>query len=93
MNPTVLGAIITAFVAINTALIGGIVSYQQSQFEREKFRLQAILDAIKTGDEAQARRNLRFLVEAGLLRDDDNRLRAYLDSSALGTGRVLPKPN
>ena len=56
-----------------------------AQFELERTRAEAgrILEVIKTGDPQAARRNLSFLLEAGLVSDEGTakRLRAFLQST------------
>jgi hypothetical protein len=111
-NPLVLGALITAFVALNSSIITYFSSTQQHSLDAAKFQLQTQLDQLKfqnerelnerrfradlilkmiaTGNPDQARENLSFLLDAGLLPDSDNRLRNYLEERRPGDGPRIP---
>jgi hypothetical protein len=100
-NPVVLGAIITAFIAVNTSIVGWMTSAQQRQLDAEKFLLQTqidrakfegelILSAIRTGDPSQSMTNVEFLIQAGLIQDRDGGLHKFLSQRQ----RSLPQlPN
>ena len=100
-NPAVLGAIITAFVALNGAIITALISEQQTKLEdkktqaqltldREKFESSLIIEAVKTGDPDQAAQNLRFLRDVGFLSDTNHQLEKYLANRVSGAGAALP---
>jgi hypothetical protein len=48
----------------------------ESKLARQKFESDLILNAIATGNREQARNNLIFLVEAGLIEDSQGRISA-----------------
>jgi hypothetical protein len=62
------------------------------QLAKDKFQSDLILEAIKTGDQQSARNNLKFLLEAGLLNDPQNKIRAALDKKNL-PAPTLPSIN
>lgn len=88
------------------ALVGNIaVSYHNSSeqraietsraeatrtLEQEKAEAARILEMIKTNDPEKAASNLKFLIDAGLVRDSSERLQNFLASRKPGEGPVLP---
>jgi hypothetical protein len=62
-----------------------------AQLELLKTESGMILAVIKTGDPDQAAVNLKFLVDTGLVRATELRLRDYLSRRLPGTGKVLPR--
>jgi hypothetical protein len=59
-----------------------------SKLEKQKFESSLILQAIATGEQEAAKRNLTFLVSAGFLRDPDGKIR----NLPLPDTPVLPSP-
>jgi hypothetical protein len=89
-----------ASIPLMTAIIGGVlalagsiwVSYVNSEsalvIEREKFKTNLILEAVKVGDKQKALENLTFFVDAGFLDDPNGKIKGLLDRNVLP---VLPK--
>jgi hypothetical protein len=87
-------------VAIGAAMVAGVanavVSYLnnsgQSELENVKAENSRILEVIKTDDSEKAKKNLRFLLEAGLVLNEETRRRLsdYLKKQLPGEGPSLP---
>lgn len=88
-----LNPVIVAIIAALLGFLGNVVAtYFQGRnaltLEREKQQGALVIESIKTGNPDNAARNLEFLIEAGLLRDPDSRIRQYLNKK--GSAPVLP---
>lgn len=81
------------FVTILVALISlagtAYLGYRQGlisrELEQQKLQTSLILKAVETGDQEEARTNLLFFIDTGLLSDPDGRLRKKLIEDADGT--------
>jgi hypothetical protein len=100
-NPAAIGALLSAFVAINIALFGFVTSrvqmnleqakaQNQLELERKKYESSLILAAVRTGNPDQAAENMKFLLDTGLVSDQQGRLHEYLSKRHPGTGKTLP---
>jgi type IV secretory pathway VirJ component len=79
-SPIIIGILMT--------FLGFVVSATLEWFKAEKsLKSNLILQTIKTGNSAEAVRNLQFLVEAGLIKDDDGTLAR---ASTISKVAVLP---
>ena len=72
---------ITVFGLFANIIVNYFNSCNEQKIERDKVNSTAILEAIKTGDTASAKRNLQFLLSIGFLNDEDGRVKKYLDSA------------
>jgi tetratricopeptide (TPR) repeat protein len=86
------------FAPVITALLSGVIGgvlvaliQGSSNLHLEKAKLESglILSAVETGDEKQAISNLSFLLEAGLISDDEGRIAALIPSET-SPSLVLP---
>jgi hypothetical protein len=88
-NPVVLGAILTAYVGVNTAVFGYITTKNSQQLERAKFEFEAsleerkyetslLLEVVKAAgsDQQLIVRRLCALAETGLVPQFAERLRS-----------------
>jgi hypothetical protein len=104
-NPIVLGALITAFIAFNTASLNFLQSSHQASVEMNKlesdFRLQEmrlisdiVLKAIQTGDPDKAAVNLKSMVDLHLITNLEvsDAIEKYLSARAPAAGPTFPSP-
>jgi len=75
---TVIGGIITGFVAIYNSYIQ---AKQAHQLEQDKLRSSLILKAIEYPDAEERKKALKFYVETGLLSDADGKIAAIKPES------------
>lgn len=90
-SPLVVAIVLAALGLLGNAVVAFINGWNQQRTEQAKDESQLILETIKT-DIKQARENLRFLVDSGLIVGEPRRtqLLAYLDKTPAGTGPSLP---
>ena len=101
-NPLVLAILAAALAGIGNAVVASMSAKhqlelekskhdQQSKIEESKAEYARILEAIKAVDPDVAAKNLRFLVEVGLVSDEgtEKRVRQYLKTRAGGEGAFL----
>jgi hypothetical protein len=87
---------IVVFVAgvgfFGNAWVTWFSSQQSRTLEDRKAEAARVLEIIKTGDPEKAAVNLKFLLDAGLISDPDQRkqLQAFLDKTPPGRGPALP---
>lgn len=91
-NPLVVGIVAAALAAAGNAYVAYHNAAAQRQIEAEKAEQERILEMIKTGDRDSAAENLRFLIESGLIVNQElrDRLEKFLDSRKSNTGPALP---
>jgi hypothetical protein len=100
-NPVVLGAIITAFVALNTVMVSLFTAQLQASLEEKKLQTQLavdrakmesslLVDIIKVGDPDRAATNIKFFLDAGYLSDPGGRIKSYLMERIPNQGLGLP---
>jgi hypothetical protein len=102
-NPLVVAIFAATVAALGNAGVTWINGVQQrgledrkrigeATLERSKAESTRILEMIKTGDTEKAADNLTFLLEAGLVSEEDlvRRLKDYLANRKPGTGPSLP---
>lgn len=77
----------TATQGLNSAQARDTLKLEQTKSEAAR-----ILEVVKTNDPDKAAVNLKFLIETGLIADDDTRkkIQAYLDKREPGRGVSLP---
>ncbi|HEY1928286.1 MAG TPA: hypothetical protein VGG92_12545 [Caulobacteraceae bacterium] len=93
-NAPIIVAILAAFAAgLLNAVVAFVNGKMQRGLEAQKAESDRILETIKTGDLDSARRNLGFLLDAGLVGEETGiRVAAYLRANP-NSGPVLPSPN
>jgi hypothetical protein len=104
-NPVTLGAIITAYVTVNTAIFGYLSARNSQRIEREKFEFQSSLDERKyetslilevakaaKGDQEAVIRHLCILVEAGLIPITAEKMHTQTSSPCPPEGKPTPNP-
>jgi GH24 family phage-related lysozyme (muramidase) len=91
-NPLVVAILAAAVAATGNAFVAYLNGASQTKLERQKSEQARILEMIKTGSPDKAAENLRFLVDAGLIRDAGIRrdLTTFLDKRKPGSGPALP---
>jgi GH24 family phage-related lysozyme (muramidase) len=91
-SPLVVAIFAAAIAGASNALLSYLSSESQVKLESQKSEQLRILEMIKTGDPDKAAENLRFLLEAGLIRDASLRrdLHDYLNKRKPGVGPSLP---
>jgi hypothetical protein len=89
--------LLLALVGLLGTGVGAVLQgYWNTKLEREKFEFSLIQKALDTADKNEAGRNLKFLVEAGLLSQFDGRKIETLAStpdklpSFLGAASIIP---
>jgi hypothetical protein len=84
----------SVFLALLAAMVALLTIYfQNSSAERQvhqRAQSDLVVEAIKTGDPKLAAKNLRFLLDLGLLDDPDGKLKAALSNPE--TAPYLPVP-
>lgn len=86
--------LLLAITAAAIGLFGNILSTLYSSWlQDQKAESDLILEVVKTGNPDLAADNLQFLIEAGLISDQNDKLTAYLNNRAKGTGIFLPEGN
>jgi hypothetical protein len=88
----IIAAALAALGNAGVALVNGILS---RAVEDRKAEANRILEMIKTGNREDAARNLQFLLETGLIAEQDTRLsiEAFLGARQPGEGPALPSPD
>jgi hypothetical protein len=90
-NPVVFAALIGVIVALTSGVVTRMVSIEQAKLERQKNHDTLIIEAMKTGDMGMAMTNLRFLIDAGILSEQNQHLREFMKNAPIGPiGPVLP---
>jgi hypothetical protein len=75
ITPAVVATLIVAVLSVGSALFVAVYNARaQRALEREQFESNLILKAISTGDKKQSYDNLRFLVEAHLIRERSDKV-------------------
>jgi hypothetical protein len=87
-SPVALALFATFIGLIGNLVVTFIQGRNNAEIESRKSQAAMIAEAIKTGDEAKAKRNLLFFLDAGLITDPDGRIRTALQQPS-GTP-VLP---
>lgn len=85
-----------ALIAGLVTLLGAVLQFQQQRnllaLEELKFQSNLILESVKTGNQDQATRNLRFFLDVGILEDSEGRLRKILMQPSQPV-QLPPKPD
>jgi hypothetical protein len=91
-NPLVLAILAATIAASGNAAVVWLTGKTTLALEESKAEAARILEVIKTGDPDKAAKNLEFLVEAGLITEQNRRiqLREYLQKRKPGEGPQLP---
>jgi hypothetical protein len=78
----VLGAIIVAFLGILGTLIGSYLQGMSNlNLEKLKFETDLIAKVVSNNDIQQNKKNLKFLLDAGLIRDTGNKIKQLVADS------------
>lgn len=91
-SPLIVAIFAAAVAGLSNAFLSYMSSESQTRLETQKSEQLRILEMIKTGDPDKAAANLRFLLEAGLIRDASLRsdLQRFLAARKPGQGPTLP---
>jgi hypothetical protein len=91
INPLVLAILAAALAGIGNLIVASMSAKHQLALEKSKAEYARILEAIKAVDPDVAAKNLRFLVEVGLVSDEgtEKLVRQYLKTRAGGEGAFL----
>lgn len=91
-NPLVVAIFAAAIAAGGNAVVSIVNGIQQRGIEDRKSEQARVLEMIKTGDTEKAAENLRFLLDAGLIDNEERagKVKAFLDARQPGTGPALP---
>lgn len=78
--------------AEQTLILEGTKAEQARMLEEKKAELARIFEMIKTGNNAQAAKNLKFLVKVGLITNAEvqDKVEKYVANAPAGTGPALP---
>lgn len=76
----IIPALIAAAVAIGVSWYSGV---QNRKLEKEQFESNLILKAVETGNIDSSKRNLKFLIEAGLISKNNEKIERVLIDSVL----------
>jgi hypothetical protein len=83
ISPAVWASLATAILSVMGVLSVALINANaQRALEREQFESNLILKAISTGDKKQSYDNLRFLVEAHLIREQSDKVSALLQDTS-----------
>jgi hypothetical protein len=83
ISPTVWATIIVALFSVGgTLVVASQNATAQRELEREQFESNLILKAISTGDKKQSYENIRFLVEAHLIRKESDKVSPLLQDTS-----------
>jgi hypothetical protein len=99
-NPVTLGAVITAYVTLNTAIFGYLSTRNSQHIERDRFEFEASLEERKyetglileiaksaSGDQQILVHRLCILAEAGLIPTTAERMRQQANSPCSAAGK------
>jgi hypothetical protein len=91
-SPLVVAILAAAVAALGNAIVAYTNDASQTRLESQKSEQARILEMIKTGSPDKAAENLRFLLNAGLIRDSGVRrdLTRFLNNRKPGSGPALP---
>lgn len=91
-SPLVVTILAAAVAALGNAAVNYTNSRLQSQVERQKAEESRILEMIKTGDPDKAAENLQFLLDAGLISNQETsqKVSQFLGQRKAGSGPTLP---
>ncbi len=91
-NPLAVAILAAAAAAAGNAFIAYTNGRNQRILEAEKSEQTRILEMIKTGNPDSAAANLRFLIDTGLVANENvvSKVDAYLKTRRDGTGAALP---
>ncbi|MEK6335297.1 MAG: trypsin-like peptidase domain-containing protein [Acidobacteriota bacterium] len=94
-SPLVVAIIAAAMAGLSNAVVSVVNGSLERGLESEKSEQTRILEMIKTGDPDKAANNLQFLLEAGLISDQKQRmqLQDFLNKRKPGSGPTLPSAN
>lgn len=93
-SPILIAVITAAAVAVGNAAVSLMNAGSQVELEREKAEQARILEMIKTGNTETAAKNIKFLLEVGLIRNKETEqsLHSFLVNRKPGEGPSLPSP-
>jgi GH24 family phage-related lysozyme (muramidase) len=91
-SPLVVAILAAAVAGTGNAIVAYLNGSAQVVLETQKSEQSRILEMIKTGNPDKAAENLKFLLDAGLIRDAAMRsdLASFLGTRKPGTGPTLP---
>jgi hypothetical protein len=88
-NYAPVGIVASAVIAlISNAFVTWLNGKNQFYLEKQKAEINFALEAVKTGDPETAKANLKFLIEAGLIEDQNGHI-----SKLVGANKVLVLPS
>jgi murein L,D-transpeptidase YcbB/YkuD len=77
-NPVFLGLMAAALSLLGNLIATSLQNWNTQRVERYKAQSNLILEAIKTGDQEKAAKNLSFFLQLGFLDDDHGKIRDFL---------------
>jgi hypothetical protein len=91
-NPLIVAILAAAIAAIGTTAVALVNGIYARQVEAQRAEEARILEVIKTDDPDKAAVNIKFLLDAGLISDQDMRskLASFLSQRQSGAGPSLP---
>jgi hypothetical protein len=91
-SPLVLGVLAAVLGLFGNALIAVLNGWSQRDLAKLQAEAERILDVVKTGNPDTAAVNLKFLLDAHLIRDEGGEIGVYLANRDAGKGIALPTP-
>lgn len=93
ISPTILATLFAALLSVGgTLVVASRNATAQRDLEREQFESNLILKAISTGDKKQSFENIRFLVEAHLIRKESDKVSPLLQDTSFHFHLAEDKP-
>ena len=80
-NPVFVGLMAAALGLAGNLIATSLQNWNIQRVERYKAQSNLILEAIKTGDQGEAAKNLSFFLQLGFLDDDHGKIREFLKKS------------
>ncbi len=95
LSPILIAVWTAAVAAIGNGMVSAFNGWQTRQIETERAQSAVILEVVKTNSPDKAANNLAFLVEIGVISEEQagERLRKYLKTRVAGQGPSLSDPN
>lgn len=78
LNPIIVGIIAACLGLLGNIFVTYLEGENALELESAKLQSSLILEAIKTGNQNLAENNLEFLLEAGLIEDEDGKIEGFL---------------
>jgi hypothetical protein len=89
-SPLVIAILGAALAAVGNAVVAWVNGRDQQAIEAQKAESERILAAIRTNNPDAAATNLKFLIDAGLITQAQDKISSYLKGRTPGQGPALP---